>query len=295
MHVPTSLYQLAKKFNSLPDEKWDFVGALCGDEGSGKSSLAFSLATTIAHLRFGLSTQRTDDMKKVIDEYFLLNPLAKYVEEKVTNLPHYSPVVLDEAVQTADKHYWNTSEQKHLKKFFTTCRKRFKFVFMCIPDLFELAPYYRNNRVKWWLQILARDYKKKIGIAAVCVRRPISLGLDPWGQGQMQKILESFYKRTDSEEWGELDELKEVAKKWPNFVQFVHFSTIPPKVEKYYDAKVTDMKEEFVDLPPKEKVRRAELIASTYIKRELESGKTFRQLAAEHKVSTATLLALSKV
>lgn len=284
---------LAKEIKQRGSDKLDLTTASTGDEGSGKTSLAFYLSALV-HPEANIHSE--EDMKRIVDENMILNPYSREVIKKVNTLPHYSPIVLDEAIKVADKYLWNTREQKKLRAFFNTCRKQYKYVFMCIPDLFDLAPGFRNRRVMWWIRIIGRDKKNRFGIAALFRRKPITAGQDPWDQDAMKKILDTFYKNTPITEWDTFEEKCSVVRKLPNFSQFLTFPPMPESVEKHYEARVNELKEEMGYIESEKRgtdtMRR---VASMVVKELRDSGKTVREISKKFHISTSTVHSLAKM
>jgi hypothetical protein len=289
-----SMVLLGRRIKAFPLEKRDLVLAATGDEGEGKTSLSFNGSAVTRPDFTKEDLKSADRLKSIIDDNMIINPYAKDIISKVNNLEKSSPIILDEAVKSVNKYLWNTREQIGLTQFFSTCRKQYKFVFMCIPDLFDMAPFYRNRRVRWWLRVLGRNKESGVGIAALFVRKPLTAGQDPWSQDQMQKILESFYQRTDVGDWDELTEKVELIQKFPNFYQLVNFCPIPEEVEKYYEETVEAQKAEISDVLPRERGTKTALVASKLIQMKLTEGRKITELAKELGVSQAFLSELAK-
>jgi hypothetical protein len=110
----------------------------------------------------------------------------------------------------------------------------------------------------------------------------------------MQKILESFYQRTDVGDWDELTEKVELIQKFPNFYQLVNFCPIPEEVEKYYEETVEAQKAEISDVLPRERGTKTALVASKLIQMKLTEGRKITELAKELGVSQAFLSELAK-
>lgn len=119
----------------------DRVIIIEGDEGTGKSSFAFSLA-------------------KYIDPNFCLDNVVFTPEQFIDNFNNsdkYRAIVWDEAVTGLYSMDFMSKTQGKLIKMFTTARKKNLFLIIVIANIDMLAKYMGNHRVKNLFQVYKRQ------------------------------------------------------------------------------------------------------------------------------------------
>lgn len=156
---------------------WDAVVCISGEEGSGKSALAYWL---------GKQIDPNFDFER--NELFSVN--YEGVLEKVTD-PKIKVIVGDEAIKWLYKRLWATKGQIFINQLYTLCRKENKITVLCIPRFGDLNEYFRNHRVKFWIYNLTR------GLAVLFCRdwSPFTVK-DPWWINENQKIIDRIRMRT---------------------------------------------------------------------------------------------------
>ena len=118
---------------------------------------------------FGKSSFSIGCCKRIVENYmgenYGVKAVGKYtaysnqdVQDKVRDLPDYSPLACDEAVNFALGEDWMKSENKELKKVLTKIRTKHLMLFFNIPDLFWLDTKYRENMMGIWIDIVRKGY-----------------------------------------------------------------------------------------------------------------------------------------
>jgi len=120
---------------------WDGVCLFTGLEGSGKTTIATTVAAYI---------DPTFNLKRVV---FTQEQLMKAID----TLPPQSAVVFDEAVMAALAQDAATAAQTVLIKKFTTCRKKQLYIFLVIPSIFMLRKYFAILRTRALIHTYSPD------------------------------------------------------------------------------------------------------------------------------------------
>jgi len=121
----------------------DVVIAVTGDEGLGKSTLAYQLAKRI-------------DGDFDVEKSTVYNPTYEEVKDKIVGLPKYSAIVVDEAVKTFYKRNFAHKSQIFLNQVFAICRKANKAVILCMPAFSDFDSFFRRRRILIWIHIVTR-------------------------------------------------------------------------------------------------------------------------------------------
>ena len=143
-----------------------FIG-VSGFKGFGKSSFSIGsckrYVENYLHLPFGIKDVKTYTAYSNQD-----------VQNHVRDLPDYSPLACDEAVNFAMGEDWMRSENKELKKVLSKIRTKHLLLFFNIPDLWWLDAKYRENMMTIWIHIVKKGY-------VICSLPNLSPGLeDHW-------------------------------------------------------------------------------------------------------------------
>lgn len=119
----------------------DLILVITGDERSGKSTLAFLMATYMDP-SFDPERQTT----------FSGNDFSRVA----TQLGKYRAVILDEAIRGGFSRDSPTQDNKQLAKFLTVCGERNLIGIICWPRLRWLDPILKEHRCRWNLHIQSR-------------------------------------------------------------------------------------------------------------------------------------------
>jgi len=128
--------------DSLRRNNQDWVTAVVGSEGSGKSSVAVGMAEAI-------------DPGFSVEEQVAFS--AKEFRHKAADLEEFKPVVLDEGIEGLFSSEHMSSENKKTVKFLRKCRELNLFVFVNLPVFSELSKKIRNHRVDTVIRCVKRN------------------------------------------------------------------------------------------------------------------------------------------
>jgi hypothetical protein len=130
----------AKVRAKITRQSWDYLSAITGPEGTGKSSLAL----TVARL--------TDpDFSEANVAFSGVELLQKANEARAG-----STLVFDEAVNGAWAMDYSEKTNKALVDAAMIIRELHLHLVFCIPRFWDLSPYFRDHRVRAWLQVRHR-------------------------------------------------------------------------------------------------------------------------------------------
>ena len=100
--------------------------------------------------------------------------------------PH-SSIVVDEAIRAMYKRTYADKMQIFLNQVYAICRKYNKASILCMPNFTDFDAFYRQHRIKIWIQIVKR------GHAVVFVKDWSPYIEDKWWIRESQKsITKSF-------------------------------------------------------------------------------------------------------
>lgn len=165
------------------EKKWDAIGLITGMEGSGKSTMAFTIAYTC---------DPTFDIDRVV---FTPEQLLKAIDKAKIG----QAIVFDEAVMGMMSQDASTQIQSVLIKKFVTIRKKRLFIFLVIPSIFLLRKYFAIFRTRFLLHTFSPDginrgffkfygYTKK--------RQLYVRGLKEFDQGIIREDFQGRFKDT---------------------------------------------------------------------------------------------------
>lgn len=200
---------------------WDAVCAVCGLEGTGKSTLSIQLSRRL-------------DEKFTLERNVIFQPTVENVTKTIYDLPRFSPVDVDEAMRTMYKRSSMTSDSRIQAIIFSICRKQNKPVFLNIPNFFDLDPYYRNHRVRVWL------FVPKRGVCIVMMKDNSPFVKDPWHKDENQKIIDRFTRKDKSS----VGLLITAMRNTKNYIYEFKFDDLDPKTKslyRYYSNKLDPM------------------------------------------------------
>jgi ABC-type dipeptide/oligopeptide/nickel transport system ATPase component len=145
---PISLEQLGKdirKERLLKDG--DACVGICGEEGSGKSTVMIILGLAIDPKGFD------------VERNIVYSPDHNLVRRKIMEeLEHYSAFGVDEAVTVAYKRFFQMKSQILMNVTYTQCRNHNIASLFCMPDFFSFDKFWRDHRLKIWIQLLDRTH-----------------------------------------------------------------------------------------------------------------------------------------
>ncbi len=186
---------------------YDSTLLLTGDKGTGKSSAGLMFCKFYCWL-LGLKFNPKKHMVYSNAQVF----------DAIDNLPKFSPVLCDEAIDFASAQNWNKSENKKLKLQLGKIRTKHLFFVMCWPwKIDKLDKIYFQSYINYWIDL----YKRGKGAIFVKDINPVS---DPWK-------LEYFKKLGAFNEFTAESMIEKNYKKHPNFWNLIN---IPKPSEKFY-------------------------------------------------------------
>jgi len=220
--------------NALRDrleDDWDIVVALTGENGVGKTTLGILLGF--------LTDGNGFDLKKNV-AYF---PDAKEIINKFNDLEPHSFFDITEAGKSLYKLRWMEKLQVAINQMYITERWQNKATGLEIPRFTDLNDYFRNHRVKVWIQVVDRGF----GIAFL--RDDVNIFVsDPWYLKQNAKIINEFrIKRKKRLIDITKEEKKFLYKKTSNFFFAFTFPQLPEEIEERYKELRTESREKEKD------------------------------------------------
>ena len=201
----------------------DLLIAITGDEGVGKSTLAVRLSYWI-------------DKNFTLENNVSFYPNPNKIVDDYSKLKKKSVFLLDEAVRVALKYDWAGKLQQSLLKMYTTERWQCKCTIMCIPRIWDLAPYFRDHRTKIWIHVDRR------GHASIYQKDNDKDNRDdPWHNEEAKKAKKYLhYKSSGIVSNGKRDNAE---RKLKNFVADFFYPELPPPIwERYEELKIESRK-----------------------------------------------------
>lgn len=159
----------------------DYVIAVTGDVGEGKSTSAINLSEKLY--------PDFDMWKNII----YTGSIREY-EEKYEILEERGVLIFDEAIELMYALDFMKSNVKDLVKNFAAKHRKEKHAIyiLNIPHLTDLTKYWREKRVKMWIELLAREAFKKDRVGAVVFEKEripfLPSSADVW-------LMKSYYKK----------------------------------------------------------------------------------------------------
>jgi hypothetical protein len=256
---------------------YDWVCALSGREGIGKSTLLIIISAII-------------DVQFYMEKNLSLMPSTGEVLRKFRKIRRYGCLGIDEAIKALHKQDWYQDVQKEIIREYATERFRNKATILAIPRFRDLNENFRNHRVNCWLHVHDR------GIAFCYVPIDIPFFPDPWFMGELEKKYTALLKRKRGTNVTIEDMLK-VERDNPCFVDLIEFPDLPDELKEVYltlkiearnNEEQDGLKDSVVD---KDKVRKAMSIQIVKLR---ESGKKRKDIAEEYDLSESMVKTLSK-
>ena len=126
-----------------PDDKQDFIGAVQGPRGSGKSYSCLyilgRISEEIARIKGGEPQDYFDPEKNVI----ALEDAAN-VSELLANTKKFQCILIDDGSVSIGNHDWNSRDSKNFVKIATTCRTRRWVIIVNAPRMKTLDNSFRD-------------------------------------------------------------------------------------------------------------------------------------------------------
>lgn len=163
----------------VSEEDYDATLALTGDEGVGKSSLAFWV-TVLFYYYMG----RIDEFK--LDVNCVFKPNIHELLEVLDGFEKQTGIWMDEAVDLLYKSDALTREAKAIVKEFTKDRSKNRLKLLLIPRITDLVENIRNHRILLNIYCYEKSY-------ATILRKYKSVAAkDPWNLKEGEDKLKDF-------------------------------------------------------------------------------------------------------
>ena len=209
------LYSFCKTIRKRLENDWDIVIGVCGEEGSGKSTLSMLMGWYL-------------DNEFTPKRNVIASPNVHEVSENLLGkLPRYSPVIVDEAIKIMYKLGWQNKASILMNTVMSVCRKENKVALLCMPRFMDFNEYNRQHRVKIWIEVVAR------GHAFVFVRDRSPFIKDAWHLKDNQKLYEKANKGLKVVEMSDKDFLNSL-RRCKNYAFEFHFNDLDDKMKADY-------------------------------------------------------------
>lgn len=254
-----SIRRLVREWKGIIANEKDIHVAICGDEGDGKTHLMIQFIQQFPWANIWKNMIYSSNHKEFYD---------KYEELKLQSVLGF-----DEGLDFLDRQLWARIETKKLLRFIRgTVRKEKSGVFLYNAQLFrDIHGYWRNHRIRYWIEILKRDWFDNANIAIVMRkgRLPFITGhRDTWLLDDSEKMwLSELSKYGDLSRKQYLNNLR----KHPFYIGEFLFKELPGEVKKQYLQYRLVALEKYKLEDPKEKVNRYTIALDrlmSYLRRE---------------------------
>lgn len=213
--IDKNLKDFVKAMKDRSNDDWDTVIAISGEERSGKSSLANLLGFLI-------------DPKYNLVKNVAYLPNQRETEEKFKTLGCKQVFNIDEAIKAMYKMRFMDKLQSRLNEMYATEAYKNIITLLCIPRFTDLNEFFRNHRVKIWIQVIDRGR----AVAFAKDERNI-FHSDPWHMKENDKLMGIASRRKKYVEMGNEDAIT-VYKKSKNFYFTFTFPKLPENIKKQY-------------------------------------------------------------
>lgn len=207
-------FELCKVFNKRVRKDFDCVGAITGEEGISKSTLANQI---------GFHCKMPYDLEKNV----LYSPSKQELEGKIKDLPRFSVINADEAIKILYKQQWYTPLQIYINKLYRMCRQENKITLLCMPRFYEFNEGFRNHRIKVWIHVIDR------GLALVFMKDWSAFVKDPWWFDENQRMIDKYRRGKKFLDFSFGDQIN-VYKKSRNYVSVITFPDLSEKLRIKY-------------------------------------------------------------
>jgi predicted Zn-ribbon and HTH transcriptional regulator len=215
---------------------WDLTIAVTGERGAGKSNLSIEAGTIIQEGNISNAL-----MKKFITDRMLLAPTQEEViaihKEKAQE---YGVLVLDEAIRIAYNRESMKGSNIDMNKLYTVNRKENMCHILCIPMFYTLDPFWRNDRIKYWIHIYDR------GKAVVFAQSDNPFTRDKWNLKYNEFSFRNFTMKNRRKEY-EVEDFEKLSiyKRSPNFLMSFTFPKINDDLLTYYKGLTEEKRYDF--------------------------------------------------
>jgi energy-coupling factor transporter ATP-binding protein EcfA2 len=183
----------------------DFLIAITGDTGGGKSTLAVTMAYKISP-NFNMETDIIFSREELTD--------------RIYNAPKYSCIIVDEAINALFKRDAMKKEQKNILKLLDMCRDRNLCLIFCIPSFWALDKHTLQGRFRLRMHI------ERTGLAFIWKPTKNPFSDDPWGRLYNIKVTGLSWDKYPN------------AQATLGFVGFIRFGDLPKyKKDTYLEVK----------------------------------------------------------
>lgn len=203
-------------------KNWDLVTAISGEEGSGKSVLDIHLGRAV-------------DPEFTLKRNLLFDPDVDTMKNFIVDLPRYSYIGADECMKILFKLLWSTKASIYLNVLYSLIRKENKATGLCIPNFMDLNKYFRQHRVRLWIEVIER------GTAVMFMRDWSPAAKDKWWLDDMQKKIDLSRKKKPIFTMDAEDKIT-VLKSSRNYVTTIRFSDLNEEDKRVYKELVDQHK-----------------------------------------------------
>lgn len=171
------------------------------------------------------SKESVERTKKFNFKKYLAYDNEEIMEMVYKDLPPYSPIIADEAVNFMMGEDWNTKESKKLKKLFAVMRTKHLVVFANIPRFGWLDSKYREDMATFWLRIIKR------GLAVMSIP-DLGETNDAWHLKYFQDLLGNYNFFTPA---GIIkDKVNKLKYKHPSVIDVIELPKVPDVIYEEY-------------------------------------------------------------
>jgi len=148
------------------------------------------------------------------------------LKEKIyTELPKYSPIMVDEGVRLFMGEDWNKTESKQLKKLVAQMRTKGFIVLTNIPKFKWIEGKYRNDMTSFWIRVLKRGLN-------LVLEPDLGETDDPWHLKEFEYLLGSYSYRTSTQEL--IDKAEKLKRRHPCVIDYFFVPKVPDEIYAEY-------------------------------------------------------------
>lgn len=174
-----SVREVVKTIEGVTKSKGDFIIAVSGNAGIGKSTLVNQIVKEKTGERFSAA---------FFEKYNFYS--REELDKKLEELPNNSIFILDESINMMFKREWQNREQIKIIQKLNTYRNKGFIIFLLLPRFTDIDSAVRNSsRIKWWINCLSW------GEAVIYQADDNEFNPDPWNLKINMKLLLRGRKR----------------------------------------------------------------------------------------------------